>query len=73
MKLLAHSIYVGNPFIMKKPGHLEFQELELQIWACKIMLRDISKLLQFVEREKRKEIEEKNLILMPYTAVLEGR
>jgi len=58
-EIVAHPIYIGNPFTMKKPGHLEFQEPELQIWACKIMLRDISKLLQFVEREKRKEIEEK--------------
>lgn len=58
-EIVAHPIYIGNPFVMKNVGHLEFKELELQIWACKIMLRDISKLLRFVEPDKRKEIEEK--------------
>jgi hypothetical protein len=58
-EIVAHPIYIGNPFVMKKPGYLEFEEPELQIWASKIMLRDISKLLWFVEPDKRKEIEEK--------------
>jgi len=58
-EIVAHPIYIGNPFTMKKAGYLEFIEPELQIWASKIMLRDISKLLRFVEPDKRKEIEEK--------------
>lgn len=58
-EIVAHPFYIGNPFKVKEPGVLEPKELEQQIWACKIMLRDIRKLLQFVESSKRKEIEEK--------------
>jgi len=58
-EIVAHPIYIANPFAVKKKGYIEPIEPELQIWANKIMLRDISKLLRFVEPDKRKEIEEK--------------
>jgi hypothetical protein len=60
-QIVAHPIYIGNPFVIKKAGTLEFAELDRQIWACKIMLRDLRKLLEFAEPEKRKEIEEKKI------------
>jgi len=58
-KIVAHPIYIGNPFVLKKASTLELAEPEQQIWACKIMLRDLRELLEFAEPDKRKEIEEK--------------
>jgi len=58
-EIVAHPIYIANPFTRLHAGYLEYKNPELQIWACKIMLRDIGKLLRFVEPDKRKEIEEK--------------
>lgn len=60
-QVVAHPLYIGNPFEMTKPGHLEPKGVEQEIWACNTMLRDIKKLLRFVEPEKRKEIEEKKI------------
>lgn len=58
-EIVAHPLYIGNPFEIKQPGTLTPREPELEIWANRIMLRDIRKLLQFVEPDKRKTIEEK--------------
>ncbi len=58
-EIVAHPLYIANPFEMKRKGYLEYREPDLHIWAYKIMLRDIRKLLQFLEPEKRKKIEEK--------------
>jgi len=58
-EIAAHPLYIGNQFEMRKPGYLEPKEVEQQIWACNTMLRDIKKLLRFVEPDKKREIEEK--------------
>jgi len=56
-QIVAHPLYIGNPFEVRKAGYIEFRDPELQIWASKIMLRDLKRLLQFIEPNKRSEIE----------------
>jgi hypothetical protein len=58
-EIVAHPLYVGNTFEVAKSGHLEMTEFEHHMWASKTMLRDIRKLLRFVEPATRRTIEEK--------------
>jgi hypothetical protein len=58
-QIVAHPLYIGSFFDIERPGYLEEKGLERLIWATRTMVRDIKKLLQFVELDKRKAIEEK--------------
>jgi len=60
-KIAVHPLYIGNVFDVKGNGVIEIKELEHYIWAFKAMLRDLRTLLQFIEPNKKRIIEEKKI------------
>jgi hypothetical protein len=59
--IAAHPLYIGSQLTFKESGMLQPKGLEEQIWARNTMVRDLKKLLEFLDPEKRKEMEDKKI------------
>jgi len=63
-ELSAHPLYVGDLFEHKEGNVFTTKKQDQQIWANKIMQRDLASLLKFIEpASKRKEFEETKVSL----------
>ena len=56
-KVAAHPLFVGMIWQVKK-GQLEMKKDDVVIWANKTMIREFGRLLNFLEPEMKKEIED---------------
>ena len=57
-EIAAHPMYIGHDFDIKDPNYIVPKAPDIVIWSNKVMLRDLRKLLAFLEPEKKKKFEE---------------
>lgn len=60
-EIAAHPMYIGHAFELKEPCYVIPLKPDVGFWSNKVMLRDIRKLLCFIEPEQRKKFEEEKI------------